>query len=163
MVVKSPTYSFVLFLSVQTLFVFHLIKFKSTTQSLLFSCCFCYCRFWPSRSRLVVSGPAYSKYVHYMHTWVCQKNFNESWILKVFLKGNRGHLITTWIRWGGEGVKKCLFLSTMAKFCPRSCWMPPYQILTFIPFSSCEQLILQNTNFCLFTFWVFLSDKIVDY
>ena len=50
----------------------------------------------------------------------------------------RGHSITTWTRWG-EVVKKCLFLSTlrvliktvhaggqtMAKFCPRSCWMLP--------------------------------------
>ena len=47
----------------------------------------------------------------------------------------RGHSITKWTRWGGEGVKKNLFLSTlrvyklstqggqkMAKFCPRSCW-----------------------------------------
>ena len=76
------------FYAIHELFIFHLIKFKNTTQSLLFSCCFCYCRFWPSRSRLVVSGPAYSKYVHYIHTWVCQKNFNESWILKVFLKAN---------------------------------------------------------------------------
>ena len=25
----------------------------------------------------------------------------------------RGHSITTWTRWGGEGVKKCLFLSTL--------------------------------------------------
>ena len=25
----------------------------------------------------------------------------------------RGHSITTWTRWGGEGVKKCLFLSML--------------------------------------------------
>ena len=54
----------------------------------------------------------------------------------------RGHSITTWTRWEGEGVKKCLFLSTlrvwklsmqggggwgwgqkMTKFCPHSCWI----------------------------------------
>ena len=32
-----------------------------------------------------------------------------------------------------------------------------------IPFSSCEQPILWNANFCLFTFWEFLPDKIVKY
>ena len=54
----------------------------------------------------------------------------------------RGHSITTWTRWGGEGVKKCLFCphseykncpcrvvggQKLSKFCPRSCWMPPKQ------------------------------------
>ena len=33
----------------------------------------------------------------------------------------------------------------------------------YTSFSSCEQPILWNTNFCLFTFWVFLPGKIFEY
>ena len=34
---------------------------------------------------------------------------------------------------------------------------------TNISFTSCEQPILRNTNFCLFTFWVFLPGKSFEY
>ena len=50
-------------------------------------------------------------------------------IFKIF-SDNRDHSITTWTRWGGEGVKKVCFCPRsgwqMAKICPRSCWMPPW-------------------------------------
>ena len=53
-----------------------------------------------------------------------------------------GHSITTWTRWGGRGSKNVCFCPRsgykncpcrgggrkMAKFCPRSCWMPPNRI-----------------------------------
>ena len=56
-----------------------------------------------------------------------------------------GHSITTWTRWGGRGSKNVFFVhaqdikmstqgvgewvgQNMAKFCPRSCWMPSYGI-----------------------------------
>ena len=35
--------------------------------------------------------------------------------------------------------------------------------MIFISFTSCEQPILRNTNFCLFTFWVFLPGKSFEY
>ena len=37
------------------------------------------------------------------------------------------------------------------------------RLLSNISFSSCKQPILRNKFFCLFTFWVFLPDKIVEY
>ena len=59
----------------------------------------------------------------------------------------RGHSITTWTRWGGEGVKNVWFCprsgyencprrggggQKMAKFWPRSCWMSPLKSTQYI-------------------------------
>ena len=70
----------------------------------------------------------------------------------------RGHSITTWKRWGGEGVKKCLFLSIKTvqagggakkwqNFYPRTtCWTTPKKILVVLDMM---QNFLSTTSFKL--------------
>ena len=68
----------------------------------------------------------------------------------------RGHSITTWTRWGGEGGQKMsVFVHAkgikncprrgggqkVAKFCPRSCWMHPMQIAYSITVEMIEWML----------------------
>ena len=55
--------------------------------------------------------------------------YRKTLLNKIYL---RGHSITAWIIWGGGGQK-------VAKFCPRSCWMPPNLIL----YNFCSVLFFQ--------------------
>ena len=66
----------------------------------------------------------------------------------------RGHSISAWTRWGGMGQKMSVFVHSqgiktvqtgsvgqkMAKFSPRSCWMPQNTCLKWL--WSCTKLLL---------------------
>ena len=78
----------------------------------------------------------------------------------------RGHSITTWTRWGGEGSNNVCFCPRsgykncprrgwgvkMAKFLPRSCWMPPnVGELLWVPISSPPSLLHWHSGICFDT------------